>query len=120
MEIFRQGMGDVGYLEGRDFVIEPRFAHRDYSRFPALVEEMLSAKVVLIVMGGPASTAAPLAAKSVPVVFGFSGDPVDAGIVSSFARPGGNATGLSFLQLDLPPKPLAFLKHAVPPMTNLR
>jgi putative ABC transport system substrate-binding protein len=48
MEIFRQGMSDVGYVEGRDFVIEPRFAHRDYSRFPTLVEAMLSAKVVLI------------------------------------------------------------------------
>src|SRR5262249_9358025 len=111
MEIFRQGMGDVGYLEGRDFVIEPRFAHRDYSRFPALVEEMLIAKVVLIVMGGPASTAAPFAAKSVPVVFGFSGDPVDAGIVSSFARPCGNATGIQFLQLDRPPKRVALLKE---------
>jgi len=119
MEIFRQGMGDVGYLEGRDFVIEPRFAHRDYSRFPALVEEMLSAKVVLIVMGGPASTAAPLAAKSVPVVFGFSGDPVDAGIVSSFARPGGNATGISFLQLDLAPKRVDLLKEAVPAISKV-
>src|SRR5262249_16650123 len=119
MEIFRQGMGDVGYLEGRDFVIEPRFAHRDYSRFPALVEEMLSAKVVLIVMGGPASTAAPFAAKSVPVVFGFSGDPVDAGIVSSFARPGGNATGISFLQLDLAPKRVDLLKEAVPAISKV-
>jgi ABC-type uncharacterized transport system substrate-binding protein len=67
------------------------------------LEQLLNAKVVLIVMGGPASTAAPLAEKSVPVVFSFSGDPVDAGIVSSFARPGGNATGISFQQLDLAP-----------------
>jgi hypothetical protein len=89
MDVFRQGMGAVGYLEGRDFVLEPRFAHRDYSRFPGLVEELLNAKVILIVMAGPASGAAPFAEKSVPVVFGFSGDPVDAGIISSFARPGG-------------------------------
>jgi putative ABC transport system substrate-binding protein len=94
MEVFRQGMGSVGYLEGRDFVLEARFAHRDYSRFARLVEELLSAKVVLVVMGGPASTAAPFAAKFVPVVFVFSGDPVDAGIVSSFARPSGNARWL--------------------------
>src|SRR5262249_39168733 len=73
MDIFRQGMGAVGYVEGRDFVLEARFAHRDYSRFPALVEELLSTKVVLIVLGGPASRAAPFAEKSVPVVFGFSG-----------------------------------------------
>src|SRR5262245_4299057 len=98
MEIFRQGMGAVGYLEGRDFVLEARFAHRDYSRFPDLVGELLGAKVVLIVMAGPASRAAAFAEKSVPVVFGFSGDPVDAGIISSFARPGGNGERLPTLR----------------------
>jgi len=112
-------MGGVGYVEGRDFVIEARFAHRDYDRFPGLVGELLSAKVVLIVMGGPASRAAPFAARSVPVVFGFSGDPVDAGIVSSFARPGGNATGMSFLQLDLAPKRVDLLKEAVPAISRV-
>src|SRR5262245_11934590 len=119
MDIFRQGMGAVGYVEGRDFVLEARFAHRDYSRFSALVEELLSAKVVLIVLGGPASRAAPFAEKSVPVVFGFSGDPVDAGIISSFARPGGNATGISFLQLDLAPKRVDLLKEAVPSISKV-
>jgi ABC-type uncharacterized transport system substrate-binding protein len=119
MDIFRQGMGTVGYVEGRDFVLEARFAHRDYSRFPALVEELLSTKVVLIVLGGPASRAAPFAEKSVPVVFGFSGDPVDAGIISSFARPGGNATGISFLQLDLAPKRVDLLKEAVPSISKV-
>jgi ABC-type uncharacterized transport system substrate-binding protein len=119
IENFRQGMSGVGHLEGRDFVIEARFAHRDYGQFPALVEELLSAKVVLIVMGGPASRAAPFAGKSVPVVFGFSGDPVDAGIVSSFARPGGNATGISFLQLDLAPKRVDLLKEAVPAISRV-
>src|SRR5713101_658097 len=81
IESFRQGMSSVGYLEGRDFVIEARFAHRDYGRFQDLVEELLSAKVVLIVMGGPASRAAPFSPKSVPVVFGFCGDRFDGGIV---------------------------------------
>src|SRR5262245_47503775 len=64
LDNFRQGMAGIGYLEGRDVVVEARFAHRDYRRFPGLVEELLNAKVVLIVMGGPASTAAPFAAKS--------------------------------------------------------
>jgi putative ABC transport system substrate-binding protein len=116
---FREGMGNVGYREGRDFVIEARFANRDYNRFPALVDELLSAKVALVVMGGPASRAAPFAAKSVPVVFAFSGDPVDAGIVSSFARPGGNATGMSFLQLDLASKRVELLKDAVPAISRV-
>jgi putative ABC transport system substrate-binding protein len=118
-ESFLAGMRALGYGEGRDFVIEVRYAARDYSRFPALVEELLSARVDLIVAGGPDSGAAPLAAASVPVVFGFSGDPVDAGIVASFARPGGNATGVSFLSLDLSVKRIDLLKEAKPAMTRV-
>jgi putative tryptophan/tyrosine transport system substrate-binding protein len=114
IEHFRKGMSGIDYLEGRDFVIESRFADRDYRRFPGLVAELLSARVALIVMAGPASRAAPIAEKSVPVVFLFSGDPVDAGIVASFARPGGNATGISFQQLDLAPKRVDLLKQAAP------
>jgi putative ABC transport system substrate-binding protein len=118
-ESFLGGMRALGYGEGRDFVVEVRYAGRDYSRFPALVEELLRARVDLIVTGGPASQAAPLAALSVPVVFGFSGDPVDAGIVASFARPGGNATGVSFLSLDLSIKRIDLLKEAMPAMTRV-
>src|SRR4029453_19266483 len=75
--------------------------------------------VVLIVRGGAASRAAPFAPKSVPVVFGFSGDPVDAGIISSFARAGGNATGVSFQHLDLAPKRIDLLKEAVPTISRI-
>jgi len=92
LESFRAGMRVLGYAEGRDFVVEVRYAGRDYSRFPALVEELLRARVDLIVTGGPSSRAAPLAAASVPVVFGFSGDPVDAGIVARRV-PGGTPPG---------------------------
>jgi putative ABC transport system substrate-binding protein len=116
---FRKGMSGIGYLEGRDFVIDARFAHRDYHRFPGLVAELLSAKVALIVMGGPASRAAPFAEKSVPVVFAISGDPVDAGLVASFVRPGGNATGISFQQLDLAPKRVDLLKEAAPATSRI-
>jgi putative tryptophan/tyrosine transport system substrate-binding protein len=119
IEIFRQGMRSFGYVEGPDFVIEPRYAERDYSRFPALIEELLRAKVELIVTGGPSSRAAPLAGRSVPVVFGFSGDPVEAGIVTSFARPATNATGMSFLALDLAAKRVEMLKEAAPTVTRL-
>jgi putative ABC transport system substrate-binding protein len=116
---FRKGMSGIGYLEGRDFVIDARFAHRDYRGFPGLVAELLSAKVALIVMGGPASRAAPFAEKSVPVVFAFSGDPVDAGVVASFVRPGRNATGISFQQLDLAPKRVDLLKEAAPATSRI-
>jgi len=114
VESFREGMRNIGYVEGRDFVIEARYAERDYSRFAALVAELLALKVQLIVTAGPAAQAAPLAGRSVPVVFGFSGNPVELGIVASFARPGGNATGLSFLALDLAAKRAELLKEAAP------
>jgi putative tryptophan/tyrosine transport system substrate-binding protein len=119
IENFREGMGSIGYVEGRDFVIEIRYAQRDYSRFPALVQELLRTKVDLIVTGGPAAQAASLAGRSAPVVFGFSGNPVDLGIVTSFARPGGNATGLSFLALDLAAKRVEMLKEVAPAITRV-
>jgi putative ABC transport system substrate-binding protein len=93
VDSFRAGMGGMGYVEGSDYSLELRYAGRAYSRFPTLVQELLAAKVDLIVTGGAATRAAPFAAQTVPVVFGFSGDPVDAGIVASYGRPGGNATG---------------------------
>ena len=115
---FLAGMRALGYAEDRDFVVEVRYARRDYSRFPVLVEELVRARVDLILAAGPASRAAPLAAP-LPVVFGFSGDPVDAGIVASFARPGGNATGVSFLALDLSVKRVDLLKEAKPSIARV-
>lgn len=119
LESFIRGMGAVGYGEGRDFVIEARYARRDYSKFPALADELLRAQVDLIVAGGPAFRTLRLAAVPVPVVFLFSGDPVDAGIVASFARPGGNVTGVSLLSLALSIKRLDLLKEAMPTMTRV-
>src|SRR4249920_3922635 len=119
LESFIRGMGAVGYGEGRDFVIEARYARRDYSKFPALADELLRARVDLIVAGGPAFRTWRLASVPVPVVFLFSGDPVDAGIVASFARPGGNVTGVSLLSLDLSIKRLDLLKEAMPIMTRV-
>jgi len=119
LESFIRGMGAVGYGEGRDFVIEARYARRDYSKFPALADELLRAQVDLIVAGGPAFRTLRLAAVPVPVVFLFSGDPVEAGIVASFARPGGNVTGVSLLSLALSIKRLDLLKEAMPTMTRV-
>src|SRR6516225_11568975 len=78
LESFLRGMGAVGYGEGRDFVVEARYAGRDYSKFPALADELLRAQADLIVAGGPAFRTWRLASVPVPVVFLFSGDPVDA------------------------------------------
>ncbi len=119
IDSFRQGMRALGYVQDRNFILEVRYAHRDYARLPSLVRELLAAKVELIVTGGAASRGAAFAAQSVPVVFGFSGDPVDAGIVASFARPGGNATGVSFLALDLAAKRAELLKEAAPSIKRI-
>jgi putative ABC transport system substrate-binding protein len=119
LESFLAGMRALGYSEGRDFVLEARYADRNYSRFPDLLEELLRARVDVIVTGGPAFRTAPLAGLPIPVVFGFSGDPVDAGIVASLARPGGNVTGVSFLSLDLSIKRVELLKEAMPTMTRV-
>ena len=119
IDSFRVGMHGLGYVEGRDFAIHARYAERNFSRFPTLVEELLRANVELIVTAGPATQAAPLAGRSVPVVFGFSGDPVDAGVVESFARPGGNATGVSFLALDLAAKRVEMLREAASGMRRI-
>ena len=112
-------MRERGYVEGSDHELEVRYAGRDYSRIPALVQELLSSKVDLVVTAGPMTRAAPFLAQSVPVVFGFSGDPVDAGIVASFARPGGNATGVSMLQLDIASKRVELLKETAPAVARV-
>src|SRR5436190_4653954 len=88
MESFKLGLQRVGQTEGRDYKIFARFADFNYERFPALIDELLAEKVDIIITAAAATRAAPLAAKSVPVVFGFSGDPVAAGVVQSLARPG--------------------------------
>jgi putative ABC transport system substrate-binding protein len=96
-----------------------RYAGRDFSRILALTQELLATKVDLVVAAGPMTRAAPFAAQSVPVVFALSGDPVDAGIVASFGRPGGNATGVSMLQLDIASKRVELLKEIAPTVSRV-
>lgn len=116
---FRLGMQRAGRTEGQDFHIVERFAQFKYDRFPALVDELLAEKVDMIVTVGAATQAAPIAAKTVPVVFGFSGDPVAAGVVQSLSRPGGNATGVSAMALELAGKRLSLLVEAAPTIQRI-
>lgn len=113
------GLSGLGYRSGRDFVLEERYAHRDYTRFPALVDELLRSRVDILVVAGPATRAVPMAERTVPVVFVFSGDPVDAGFVRSLARPGVNATGVSLLQLHLAAKRVELIKEAAPSIARI-
>src|SRR5438477_11669129 len=93
-EAFRQGLRDLGYVEGRNVVIEYRDAEGKFERFPALAAELVALKVDVIVTGAtPPTLAAKQATKTIPIVFIGTADPVGSGLVTSLARPGGNVTG---------------------------
>ena len=114
-EAFRQGLRDLGYVEGRNLVIESRYAEGKFERLPALAAELVARKVdVIVVSSTPAALAAKQATRTLPIVFAASGDPVASGLVTSLARPGGNVTGLAVLTPELVGKCLELLKQAVP------
>ena len=121
-EAFLQGLRDLGYVEGRNLVIEYRDAEGKVERLPALAAELVALKVDVIVTEG-GSTVAPLAAKqatrTLPIVFAAAADPVTSGLVTSLARPGGNVTGLSNLTAELVGKRLELLTQAVPGVSRV-
>jgi putative tryptophan/tyrosine transport system substrate-binding protein len=93
---FLQGMRDLGYVEGTDFIMEWRFAGGDYGRLPELAAELVSLNVDIIVTNFTgASRAAQQATGKIPIVFGYASDPVATGLIQSLAKPGGNLTGLA-------------------------
>jgi ABC-type uncharacterized transport system substrate-binding protein len=111
----RQGLRDIGYVEGVSIVIEYRWAEGQYERLPALAAELVQANVDLIVTHGtPGSLAAKQATTLVPIVMAIVGDPVVTGIVASVARPGGNITGQSFFSPELRVKRIELLKEVMP------
>jgi putative tryptophan/tyrosine transport system substrate-binding protein len=119
-QAFLRGLRDLGYIEGRNLVIEYRDAEGKPERFPALAAELVALNVDVIVAGG--GTLGALAAKqattTLPVIF-LVGDPVADGLVTSLARPGGNLTGLSFVSTELTGKLLEMLKQAVPEVSRV-
>lgn len=110
----RVGLSDLGYVEGRNILIDPYWGEDSAERIPKLIAEVIASNPRVIVAQG--STAPPMrrADTSIPVVFGYSGDPVEAGLVESLARPGGNFTGISYLALDLVGKRIQLIKEALP------
>ena len=119
-EGFRQGLRDLGYVEGRNVVIEFRDAEGKLERLPALAAELVALKVDVIVVGGTvAALAAKQATRTVPIVFVSAVDPVTDGLVTSLARPGGNVTGLSTLAPELVGKRLEQLKQVVPGVSQV-
>jgi putative ABC transport system substrate-binding protein len=113
---FRQGLSEAGYVEGQNLAIEYRWAEGRYDRLPGLAAELVGRNVgIIVTTGGTVSArAAKSATSTIPIVSVFGGDPVADGLVASFARPGGNLTGLSILVRELMPKRLELLAEMVP------
>jgi len=119
-EPFRQGLRDLGYVEGKNIVIEWRCAEGKLDRLPAPAAELVRLKVDLIVSAGPAVTrAAKQATATIPIVMAFDEDPVGSGFAASLARPGGNITGLATFGPEISGKQLELLKEIVPKLSRV-
>ncbi len=114
LQQLRLGLGQLGWIEGRDYVIRARFANLDPQVLPGLLDQLLQEGIDVLVTHGAATRVVPEAQRSVPVVFSFSGDPVAASYVRSMAKPGGNATGNSQLMWELVGKRIQLLREIAP------
>jgi putative ABC transport system substrate-binding protein len=115
LDAFRQGLAKLGYIEGRNFVIEPRWAEERYDRLPGLAAELVGLKVdIILTVAVPAIRAAQAATRTIPIVMASVVDPVSTGLVASLARPGGNITGLSNMAPEVTGKQLEMIKKIVP------
>ena len=111
----RQGLADLGYVEGRNVAYEARWAEGKFARLPELAADLVRLRVdVIVVIGGPASEAAKKATSTIPIVTALVADAVATGLVSSLSHPGGNLTGISDPGVDLSAKRLEILKEAIP------
>jgi ABC-type uncharacterized transport system substrate-binding protein len=120
LEAFRQGLRDLGYIEGQNITIEYRWAEGKLDRLPDLAAELVRLKVDVIVTGGPTATRpAKEATSTIPIVMTQDADPVSSGFVASLARPGGNITGLSTLAPEISGKRLELLKQTVPRLSRV-
>ena len=119
-DVLRAALRELGYVEGKNVVIEYRWADGNYDRLPGLAAELVQLKVDVIVVAGTAAIqAAQRATSSISIVMAATGDPVGSGFVASLSRPGGNITGLSSINVDLSSKYLELLRVAVPKLSRV-
>jgi putative tryptophan/tyrosine transport system substrate-binding protein len=120
LEALRQGLRELGYVEGQNIALEPRWAEGQYDRYPTLAADLVRSKVdVIVAMSGPATQAAQQATRTIPIVMSLVNDPVGSGLVPSLAHPGGNVTGTSVMSPDLLGKQLQLLKEVVPKVSRV-
>ena len=119
-EAFRQGLRELGYVEGQNIAIESRWAEGKEDQYATLAADLVRLKVdVIVTVGGAATKAAQQATRAIPVVMSLVNDPLGSGLVSSLARPGGNVTGISLMAPDLVGKQLGVLKEMVPKVSRV-
>ena len=117
---FPRGMRELGYVEGKNLMIEWRFADNDIGRLSALAEEFVRLKVdVIVAIGSAATSAAQKATVTIPIIMGSTGDPVGSGFVKNLARPGGNITGITNLITEVAPKYLEMLRSMLPRLSRV-
>ena len=119
VEAFRQGLRELGYIEGRDVVLEYRWAEGRDERLAPLAADLVRLGVDVIVAGGSQALVAKQATSTIPIVMPVANDPVGSGIVAALARPGGNVTGLAFLSEELPGKWVELIREVMPQVTRV-
>ena len=120
LAVFQHGLRELGYVEAKDILVEYRFAEGKLDRLPELAAGLARLNVdIIVTAGNEAVQAAQKATQTIPIVMAFSGDPVGAGFVASLARPGGNITGLSRINVELSAKRLELLNEAIPRATRI-